>query len=57
MKVYNHVLREKSLHNFSKKRISTWVVAWTNNFMQDKKINFIVKTKKTIINNINIDIS
>jgi hypothetical protein len=45
IKAYNHISREKLLHNLKKKRISTWIVAWTNNFMQDKKINFIVKTR------------
>jgi hypothetical protein len=42
---YDHVLRERLLHNLKKRRISTWIVAWTNNFMQNKRINFIVKAK------------
>jgi hypothetical protein len=54
---YNHVLREKLLHNLKKRRISTWIIAWTNNFMQNKKINFIVKAKQMIMNNVNVDIS
>jgi hypothetical protein len=45
IKTYDHVLREKLLHNFKKRRISTWIIAWTNSFMQDKTINFIVKTR------------
>jgi hypothetical protein len=57
IKIYNHVSREKFLYNLKKKRISTWIITWTNNFMQDKKINLIVKTKQTIINNVNVDIS
>jgi hypothetical protein len=57
IKSYDHVSREKLLHNLKKKWISTWIVAWTNNFMQDKRINFIVKTKQMIMNNVNVDIS
>ncbi len=40
-----------------KKRISTWIVAWTNSFMQDKRISFIVRAKQTIMSNVNVDIS
>jgi hypothetical protein len=58
IETYDHVLREKLLHNFKKKkRISTWIIVWTNNFMQDRKINLIVKTKQKIMNNVNVDIS
>jgi hypothetical protein len=57
IEAYDHVLREKLLHNFKKRRISTWIVTWTNNFMQDRRINFIVKAKQTIMNNVNVDIS
>jgi hypothetical protein len=57
IEAYNHVLRERLLYNFKKRRISTWIVAWTNNFMQNKRINLIVKTKQTIMNNVKIDIS
>jgi NhaP-type Na+/H+ and K+/H+ antiporter len=57
IETYDHVLREKLLYNFKKKRISTWIVAWTNNFMQNKRINLIVKTRQTIMNNVNVEIS
>jgi hypothetical protein len=57
IEAYDHVSRERLLHNLKKKRISTWIIAWTNNFMQDKKINLIVKAKQTIMNNVNVDIS
>jgi hypothetical protein len=57
IEAYDHVSREKLLHNFKKRRISTWIIAWTNNFMQDKKINLIVKARQTIMNNVNVDIS
>ncbi len=57
IEAYDHVSRERLLHNLKKKRISTWIIVWTNNFMQDKKINFIVKARQTIMNNVNVDIS
>jgi hypothetical protein len=57
IEVYDHVLREKLLHNIKKRRISTWIIVWINNFMQNKRINFIVKTRQTIMNNVNVNIS
>ncbi len=57
IETYDHVSREKLLYNLKKRRISTWIVVWINSFMQDKKINFIMKTKQTIMNNVNVDIS
>jgi hypothetical protein len=56
IEAYDHVSREKLLHNLKKKRISTWIVAWTNSFMQNRRINLIVKTKQTIMSNVNVDI-
>jgi hypothetical protein len=57
IETYDHVSRERLLHNLKKKRISTWIVTWTNNFMQDRRINLIVKAKQTIMSNVNVDIS
>jgi hypothetical protein len=57
IEVYNYVSRERLLHNLKKRRISTWIIIWTNNFMQNKKINFIVKAKHIIMKNVNVDIS
>jgi hypothetical protein len=57
IEAYEHVSREKLLHNLKKRQIPKWIVVWTNNFMQDKRINFIVKAKQTIISNVNVDIS
>jgi hypothetical protein len=57
IEAYDHVSREKLLHNFKKRRISTWIIAWTDSFMQDRRINLIVKAKQTIMNNVNVDIS
>jgi hypothetical protein len=45
IEIYDHVSREKLLYNLKKRRISTWIIAWTNNFIQDKRINLIVKAK------------
>jgi hypothetical protein len=57
IETYDHVSRKKLLHNFKKRRISTWIIAETSSFMQDRKINFIVKARQTIMNNVNVDIS
>ncbi len=57
IEAYDHVSRERLLHNLKKRRISTWIIAWTDNFMQDKKINLIVRAKQTIMSNVNVDIS
>jgi hypothetical protein len=57
IEAYDHVSRERLLHNLKKRRISTWIVTWTDNFMQDKKINLIVKARQTIMSNVNVDIS
>jgi hypothetical protein len=57
IEAYDYVSRERLLHSLKKRRISTWIIAWTNNFMQNKRINFIVKTRQTIMSNVNVDIS
>jgi hypothetical protein len=57
IEAYDHVLREKLLHNLKKRRFSTWIVTWTDNFMQDKRINLIVRARQTIMSNVNVDIS
>ncbi len=38
--VYDHVFKNKLLHNLRKKDISDWIIRWTNNFMKDKHISF-----------------
>jgi hypothetical protein len=30
---YDHVLKERLIHNLRKKRISNWIIVWTDNFM------------------------
>jgi hypothetical protein len=57
IKAYNHVSREKLLYNLKKRRISTWIIVWTDNFLQNRRISLIVKTRQIVINNVNVDIS
>ncbi len=38
--VYDHVFRERLLHNLYKKSISNWIIRWTDNFMKNKHISF-----------------
>jgi hypothetical protein len=38
--VYDHVFKNKLLHNLRKKDISNWIIRWTNNFMKDRHISF-----------------
>ncbi len=57
VEAYDHVSRERLLHNLKKRRISTWIVTWTDSFMQNRRINLIVRAKQTIMSNVNVDIS
>ncbi len=54
---YDHVFRDRLLHNLKKKRIFAWIIVWTNNFMQNKRINLSVKIDQTIMSNVNVDVS
>jgi hypothetical protein len=38
--IYDHVFREKLLHNLCKRSISKWIIRWTDNFIKDKHISF-----------------
>jgi hypothetical protein len=57
VEAYDHVSRERLLHNLRKKRISAWIIVWADSFMQNKRISLIVKTKQTVMSNVNVDIS
>ncbi len=57
IEAYDHVSRERLLHNLKKRLISTWIVTWTDSFMQDKRISLIVRARQTIMSNVNVDIS
>jgi hypothetical protein len=37
IETYDHVLKERLIHNLRKKRISRWIIVWINCFMQDRK--------------------
>ncbi len=37
--VYDHVFREKLLHNLRKRDISNWIIDWTDSFMKNKHIS------------------
>jgi hypothetical protein len=39
VEAYDHVSRERLLHNLKKKRISIWIIDWADNFMQNRRIN------------------
>jgi hypothetical protein len=57
IEAYDHVSRERLLHNLKKRRISTWIIAWTESFLQDRKISLIVRTRQIVMSNVNVDIS
>ncbi len=37
--VYDHVFREKLLHNLRKRDISNWIIRWTDSFMKNRHIS------------------
>jgi hypothetical protein len=51
------MLRERLIHNFRKKRISEWIIAWINCFMQNKHTTLIIDDQTTLISRISVDIS
>jgi predicted HicB family RNase H-like nuclease len=54
---YDHVSKEKLIHNLRKKRISNWIIAWIDNFMQNKYTTLKINKYSTLINLIKIEIS
>jgi predicted RNA binding protein with dsRBD fold (UPF0201 family) len=54
---YDHVSREKLIHNLRKKRISEWIIAWINCFMQNKHITLIIDEQATFMNRVSVNIS
>jgi hypothetical protein len=54
---YDHVSKEKLIHNLRKKRISNWIIAWIDNFMQNRCTTLKINEQSTFINQIKIDIS
>ncbi len=53
----DHVSKARLLHNLRKRRIFTWIIIWTNNFMQNRRIILAINSDTTTINNVNVDIS
>jgi hypothetical protein len=54
---YDHVSRERLIHNLRKRRISNWIIAWTDNFMQNKCTTLRINEQSTFMNQIKVDIS
>ncbi len=57
VEAYDHVSKARLLHNLRKRRIFTWIIVWTNNFMQNRRITFAINSDTTTMNNVNVDIS
>ncbi len=57
VEIYDHVSRTRLLHNFRKRRILTWIIVWTNSFMQNRRITFAINSDTTTMSNVNVDIS
>jgi predicted RNA binding protein with dsRBD fold (UPF0201 family) len=57
VETYDHVSKTRLLHNLRKRRILTWIIVWTNSFMQDRRITFAINSDTTTMSNVNVDIS
>ncbi len=55
--VYDHVSRDKLLHNLRKRDISNWIICWTNNFMRDRHISLTFDNATMTFRLIKTDIS
>jgi hypothetical protein len=55
--VYDHMFREKLLHNLRKKHISNWIIRWTNSFMKNKHISLTLNISTMISRLIKTNIS
>jgi hypothetical protein len=54
---YDHVSRERLMHNLHKREISNWTMTWTSNFMKNKHITLTIDDDTTFMSKINVDIS
>jgi predicted RNA binding protein with dsRBD fold (UPF0201 family) len=54
---YDHVSQKRFMHNLRKKKISNWIMTWTNNFMKNKHITLIIDDDTTFMSRVNADIS
>jgi hypothetical protein len=57
IEVYDHVFRERLLHNLRKKNISNWIIRWTNNFIKNKHISLTLNISTMISRLIKTNIS
>jgi hypothetical protein len=55
--VYDHVFRNKLLHNLRKRNVFDWIIFGTNSFMMNKHTTFIINDETTFMCQINVDIS
>ncbi len=54
---YDHMSRERFMHNLRKKRISDWIMTWTSNFIKNRHITLIIEDDTTFMRKVNVDIS
>jgi hypothetical protein len=54
---YDHVSRERLMHNLRKREISNWIMTWTSSFMRDRHITLIIDDDTTFMSRVNVDIS
>jgi hypothetical protein len=57
IEAYDHVSKEKLIHNLRKRRISNWIIAWIDNFMQNRYTTLKINEQSTLMNLIKVDIS
>jgi hypothetical protein len=57
VEIYDHVSKVRLLHNLKKRRISAWIIIWTNSFMQKRRITLVIDNDTTTMSNVNVDIS
>ncbi len=57
VETYDHVSKTRLLHNLWKRRIFIWIIVWTNSFMQNRRITFVINSDTTTMSNVNVDIS
>ncbi len=55
VEIYDHVSKTRLLHNLQKKRSFTWIIVWTNNFMQDRRITLVINSDTTTMSNVNVN--
>jgi hypothetical protein len=55
--VYDHVFKERLLHNLRKRDISNWIIRWTNSFMKNKHISLTLSIATMISRSIKANIS